>query len=139
MKDIIAHIVLANKKKYSIYYISTRGICEKAKPSKKPNYSACSNWPSRLSNVEPNFLKEDGRWFANPQRLTWGGGCQSCQYGKLHHLPFKSSSNRKLDLFELIHTYLMGPMTRTPSCSGFHYVMVLVDDYSSFTWAYFLK
>lgn len=64
--------------------------------------------------------------------------CQRCQYGKSHHFPFKSSSNRRTTSLELIHTYLMGP-TRTPSCSNFHYVMVLVDDYSRYTWTYFLK
>ena len=32
----------------------------------------------------------------------------------------------------------MGP-TRTPSYTGLHYVMVFVDDFSRFTWVYFLK
>lgn len=64
--------------------------------------------------------------------------CQGCQYGKSHHLPFKGSSNQRSTLFELVHTDLMGHM-KTSSYSGQHYVMVLVDDHSKFTWVKFLK
>ena len=64
--------------------------------------------------------------------------CQGCQYGRSHRLPLKKSLNRRSTLFELVHTDLMGP-TRTPSCSSHLYVMVLVDDYSRFTWVKFLK
>ncbi|XP_071705149.1 uncharacterized protein [Rutidosis leptorrhynchoides] len=41
-------------------------------------------------------------------------------------------------LLDLIHTDLMGP-TKTPSYGGHCYVMVLIDDYSRFTWVKFLK
>lgn len=41
-------------------------------------------------------------------------------------------------MFDLIHTDLMGP-TRTPSYSGYKYTLVLVDDFSRYTWVYFLK
>lgn len=41
-------------------------------------------------------------------------------------------------MFDLIHTDLMGP-TRTPSYSGYRYTLVLVDDFSRYTWVYFLK
>ncbi|XP_071699519.1 uncharacterized protein [Rutidosis leptorrhynchoides] len=64
--------------------------------------------------------------------------CQGCQYGKSHRLPYKKSTNRKQGLLDLIHTDLMGP-TKTPSYSVHCYVMVLIDDYSRFTWVKFLK
>ena len=38
---------------------------------------------------------------------------------------------------ELIHMDLFGP-TIVASLGGTHYVLVLVDDYSRFTWVYFL-
>ncbi|KAK3032771.1 hypothetical protein RJ639_035716 [Escallonia herrerae] len=46
--------------------------------------------------------------------------------------------SRDTTMFELVHLDLMGP-TRTPSCSGYHYVMVIVDDFSRYTRVYFLK
>ncbi|KAF7841358.1 Retrovirus-related Pol polyprotein from transposon TNT 1-94 [Senna tora] len=36
--------------------------------------------------------------------------CQGCQYGKSHRLPFKNSSNQRSEMFELVHTDLMGPI-----------------------------
>lgn len=64
--------------------------------------------------------------------------CQGYRYGKSHHLPFKSSFNRRTTPLELVHTNLMGP-TRISSYRNCHYVMVLVDDYSRYTWTYVLK
>nr|GEW82405.1 retrovirus-related Pol polyprotein from transposon TNT 1-94 [Tanacetum cinerariifolium] len=50
----------------------------------------------------------------------------------------KKSINRKSTMFELVHTDLMGPM-KPSSYSGYCYVMVLVDDFSKYTWVKFLK
>ena len=41
-------------------------------------------------------------------------------------------------MLQLIHSYLMGP-TKTPSYSGFQYAMIMEDDFSHFTWVYFLQ
>lgn len=64
--------------------------------------------------------------------------CQGCQFGKAYKLPFKSSNRERTIPFELIHTDLMGS-TKTPSYSGCKYTMVLGDDYTRYTWLYFLK
>ncbi|XP_048228241.1 uncharacterized protein LOC125369515 [Ricinus communis] len=64
--------------------------------------------------------------------------CPGCQYGKSHRLPFPNSKNRAIAALQLVHSDLMGP-TRIPSYNGFHYVMVLVDDFSRFTWVFFLE
>lgn len=64
--------------------------------------------------------------------------CQHCQFGKSHHLSLKKSSNRRSTIFELVHTDLKGPV-KTPSYSGNRFVMVLVYDFSMYTWVKFLK
>ena len=64
--------------------------------------------------------------------------CLGCQYGKSHRLPFPSSKSRASTILELIHSDLLGP-TRTTSYTGLHYVMVFVDDFSRFSWVYFLE
>lgn len=73
--------------------------------------------------------------------LTSVGGegvCEDCQYGKSHRLPFGKSQSRFKHLLELVHGDLMGP-TRIASFSVFNCMLILVDDYSKYTWVYFLK
>lgn len=64
--------------------------------------------------------------------------CQGCQFGKLHRLSFMKSSESKSFIFGLVHTDLMGLM-KTTSYNVFRHVMVLIDDYSRYTWVKFLK
>nr|GEX11090.1 hypothetical protein [Tanacetum cinerariifolium] len=52
------------------------------------------------------------------------------------HLP-KPVLNSKQQ-FHLLHMYLCGPM-RVASINGKRYVLVIVDDYSRYTWVYFLR
>ncbi|GKD71599.1 integrase, catalytic region, zinc finger, CCHC-type containing protein, partial [Tanacetum coccineum] len=64
--------------------------------------------------------------------------CSACEQGKskkASHLPkLVPSSHSKL---ELLHMDLCGPM-RVASINGKKYILVIVDDYSRFTWVYFL-
>ena len=64
--------------------------------------------------------------------------CASCQKGKQHRSSFKSkneiSTKRPL---ELIHIDLFGPID-VSSLGGKKYVLVIVDDFSRFTWTIFL-
>nr|GEY04379.1 retrovirus-related Pol polyprotein from transposon TNT 1-94 [Tanacetum cinerariifolium] len=65
--------------------------------------------------------------------------CPSCEQGKskrASHLP-KPVSNSKQQL-HLLHMDLCGPM-RVTSINGKRYVLVIVDDYSRYTWVYFLR
>nr|GFA77398.1 putative ribonuclease H-like domain-containing protein [Tanacetum cinerariifolium] len=62
--------------------------------------------------------------------------CPSCEQGKskrASHLP-KSVPNSK----QRLHMDLCGPM-RVASINGKRYVLVIVDDYSRYTWVYFLR
>jgi len=64
--------------------------------------------------------------------------CVSCQKGKQTKTSFKSkkiiSTTRPL---ELLHIDLFGP-SRTKSLGGNYYALVIVDDFSRFTWTFFL-
>jgi hypothetical protein len=63
--------------------------------------------------------------------------CRACIEGKMHELTHPSktiiSSNRVL---ELLHMDLFGPPTHA-SLGGNKYCLVIVDDYSRYTWVYF--
>lgn len=65
--------------------------------------------------------------------------CGGCMKGKQTVTSFPSRSVTKTSrVLELVHTDVMGPM-RTLSKGGAKYVLTLVDDYSGFVVAYFLK
>ncbi|GJZ49210.1 putative ribonuclease H-like domain-containing protein [Tanacetum coccineum] len=65
--------------------------------------------------------------------------CSSCELGKAKRKSFHTkttpSSKRRL---QLLHMDLCGPM-RVASINGKKYVLVIVDDYSRYTWTHFLR
>nr|GEV84640.1 retrovirus-related Pol polyprotein from transposon TNT 1-94 [Tanacetum cinerariifolium] len=65
--------------------------------------------------------------------------CFACEQGKIHQKHHKSktafASNKPL---YLLHMDLCGPM-RVESINGKRYVLVVVDDYSWYTWVFFLQ
>ena len=65
--------------------------------------------------------------------------CSACQIRKQtnsnHHKVNVISTSRCL---ELLHVDLMGP-TRTESLGGKRYIMVIVDDFSRYTWVEFVR
>jgi transposase InsO family protein len=65
--------------------------------------------------------------------------CAACQKGKQVKTSFQKknvvSTTKPL---ELLHIDLFGP-SRTKSIGGNYYGLVIVDDYSRFTWTLFLK
>nr|GEU66710.1 hypothetical protein [Tanacetum cinerariifolium] len=64
--------------------------------------------------------------------------CSSCKLGKAKrksfHTKITPSSKRRL---QILHMDLCGPM-RVASINGKRYVLVIVDDYSRYTWTHFL-
>nr|GEX75994.1 retrovirus-related Pol polyprotein from transposon TNT 1-94 [Tanacetum cinerariifolium] len=64
--------------------------------------------------------------------------CSACEQGKIHQKHHKSktdfASNKPL---YLLHMDLCGPM-HVQSINGKRYVLVVVDDYSRYTWVFFL-
>ncbi|KAK1686253.1 hypothetical protein QYE76_047101 [Lolium multiflorum] len=65
--------------------------------------------------------------------------CRACVEGKMHDSPHPSktiiSSKR---ILELLHVDLFGPTTHA-SLGAKKHSLVIVDDYSRYTWVYFLK
>ncbi|GJW32283.1 retrovirus-related pol polyprotein from transposon TNT 1-94, partial [Tanacetum coccineum] len=65
--------------------------------------------------------------------------CSSCELGKEKRKSFKTKttpcSKRRL---QILHMDLCGPM-RVESFNGKKYVLVIVDDYSRYTWTHFLS
>jgi hypothetical protein len=65
--------------------------------------------------------------------------CSACQAGKqvgVHH-PHKNIMTTDIPL-ELLHMDLFGPIAYI-SIGGSKYCLIIVDDYSRFTWVFFLQ
>jgi len=66
---------------------------------------------------------------------TGKGICGSCQIGKQTRVAHKKTSGIQTSRnLELLHMDLMGP-TRTASLGGKKYILVIVDDFTRYTWA----
>ena len=139
MKHVDADIQFCGKIKEYLYVLSASD-----EYIKKVGHNASSTlWHARLGHVDFQLLQK-----ISTKQLLDGVPvfkdiqhdevCPICQYGKSHHLPFTSSKSRASTVLELIHFDLLGP-TRTTSYTGLHYVMVFVDDFSRFSWVYFLE
>jgi hypothetical protein len=66
-------------------------------------------------------------------------GCEGCALGKMHRDEFPSNPDRrKIDLLELVHTDVCGPM-QTRSFGGAYYFFLFIDNFKRYTWVYFLR
>src|SRR5919202_5544491 len=65
--------------------------------------------------------------------------CHACEKGKQHKATFKSKLFATIESpLDLLHMDLFGPVS-TPSIAGNKYTHVIVDEYSRYTWVFFLK
>ncbi|GJT03314.1 retrovirus-related pol polyprotein from transposon TNT 1-94 [Tanacetum coccineum] len=65
--------------------------------------------------------------------------CSACQLGKSKKYTHKpKSENTIMEVLHTLHMDLCGPM-RVQSINGKKYILVIVDDYSRFTWVKFLR
>nr|GFA63187.1 hypothetical protein [Tanacetum cinerariifolium] len=100
-------------------------------------------WHRRLSHLNfdtINLLSKNDIVVGLPKlKFVKDHLCSSCELGKAKRNSFHSkltpSSKRWL---HLLHMDLCGPM-RVASINGKRYVLVIVDDYSRYTWTHFLR
>lgn len=64
--------------------------------------------------------------------------CEECALSKAHMLPFVKSNNHAVHPFDIIHSDVWGP-SRVGSLSGKYYYVVFIDDWSRYSWIYFLR
>ncbi|KAK1369383.1 hypothetical protein POM88_035475 [Heracleum sosnowskyi] len=99
-------------------------------------------WHKRLSHLNfksMNDLVRRDLVSGLPQlEFSKDGLCDSCQKGKQKKISFRSKLDSSIDQpLQLLHMDLFGPVN-VMSISKKRYYLVIVDDFSKFTWTYFL-
>lgn len=100
------------------------------------------SWHERMGHINFRTLKEmadSGRLPGLQIKSIDGLFCETCQYGKLHRLPFQRNLKSRTEKpGEFVHMDLCGKMTH-PSIDGANYFLLFKDDSTSYRTAYFIK
>ena len=98
-------------------------------------------WHERFGHLNFKYMQQlckQGMVKGLPNIHFSKGVCQGCVIGKHPQEKFeKGKAWRASSPLELIHSDLMGPFPN-PSISKARYVLTFIDDFSRYTWVYFL-
>nr|GFB45861.1 retrovirus-related Pol polyprotein from transposon TNT 1-94 [Tanacetum cinerariifolium] len=145
IRDLKGNDLLIGSRGTDLYFItlqyttSPNPICLMAKATSSQAWL----WHRRLSHLNfdtINLLSKNDIVIGLPKsKFVKDHLFSSCELGKAKRKSFQSkttpSSKRQL---QLLHMDLCGPM-RVASINRKRYVLVIVDDYSRYTWTYFLR
>ncbi|KAI3758641.1 hypothetical protein L6452_06209 [Arctium lappa] len=100
-------------------------------------------WHRRLSHLNFRYINKlvSGKLVKGLPELKYEREhlCATCEKGKMKRAPHKPKPEPSTSSpLELLHLDLCGPM-RTQSLGGKKYVLVIVDDYTRYTWVKFLR
>ncbi|GJX26272.1 retrovirus-related pol polyprotein from transposon TNT 1-94 [Tanacetum coccineum] len=117
---------------------SNSSTCLLAKASSSQSWL----WHQRLSHLNfatiNNLVKNNLVRGLPKMKFEKDHLCSACEQGKIHQKHHKSKMAFALNTpLYLLHMDLYGPM-RVESINGKRYVLVVVDDYSRYTWVFFL-
>nr|GFC74759.1 ribonuclease H-like domain-containing protein [Tanacetum cinerariifolium] len=132
-------------KKHSCYIRDTDDmmksspICLLSKASKYKSWL----WHRRLNHLNFGTINDLSRkdLVRGLPRLKFENDhlCSACQLGKSKkHTHKPKAENSNLEVLNTLHMDLCGPM-QVQTINGKKYILVIVDDYSRFTWVKFLR
>ncbi|GKC31061.1 retrovirus-related pol polyprotein from transposon TNT 1-94 [Tanacetum coccineum] len=118
---------------------SSTPICLMAKASPTQSWL----WHRRLSHLNFDYInllsKKDVVIGLLKLKYVKDQLCSSCEVSKAKRSSFKTKVVPSLKgRLNLLHMDLCGPM-RVASINGKKYILVIIDDYSSYTWTLFLR
>ncbi|KAJ9557079.1 hypothetical protein OSB04_011693 [Centaurea solstitialis] len=136
-------VILRGQRFCDVYTInmdtSTENVCFMSKASSDINWL----WHKRLSHL--NFKTINQLSISNlvdglPEKsFVEESLCSACEKGKQTRASFKSKQVSTISSpLHLLHMDLFGPVN-TQSIGGKRYTLVIVDEYSRYTWVFFLK
>jgi len=98
--------------------------------------SSTDLWHRRLGHLSSSILHFMAKTLLNFP-FKFQDACDICALSKQCRLPFSTSSISSIQPFELIHYNIWGPY-KIPSLSSAKYFLTIMDDYSRFTWVFFM-
>ncbi|GJR95426.1 retrovirus-related pol polyprotein from transposon TNT 1-94 [Tanacetum coccineum] len=145
VRDINGTDILKGSRGTNLYTISidemmkSSPICLLSKASKSKSWL----WHRRLNHLNFGTINDLARkdLVRGLPRLKFEKDhlCSACQLGKSKKFSHKpKSENTNMEVLHTLHMDLCGPM-RVQSINGKKYILVIVDDYSRFTWVKFLR
>ncbi|GJV58560.1 retrovirus-related pol polyprotein from transposon TNT 1-94 [Tanacetum coccineum] len=145
VSDINGADLLKGSRSTNLYTISiddmmkSSPICLLSKASKSKSWL----WHRRLNHLNFGTINDLARkdLVRGLPRLKFEKDhlCSACQLGKSKKFSHKpKSKNTNMEVLHTLHMDLCGPM-RVQSIKGKKYILVIVDDYSRFTWVKFLR
>ncbi|GJT80227.1 retrovirus-related pol polyprotein from transposon TNT 1-94 [Tanacetum coccineum] len=137
-------IVLIAPRRNDVYVLdmsslTPNGACFFAKASESVNWL----WHKRLSHLNfknINKLAKQNKVLGLPSLVySKDKPCTTCEKGKHHRASFKTKQNFSIrKCLHLLHMDLFGPVSPM-SINHEKYTLVIVDEYSRYTWVYFLR
>ncbi|GJV58668.1 retrovirus-related pol polyprotein from transposon TNT 1-94 [Tanacetum coccineum] len=121
------------------YMMKSSPICLLSKASKNKSWL----WHRRLNHLNFGTINDLARkdLVRCLPRLKFKKDhlCSACQLGKSKkHTHKPKTENTNLEVLNTLHMDLCGPM-RVQTINGKKYILVIVDEYSRFTWVKFLR
>lgn len=95
-------------------------------------------WHSRLGHPCASTISTVLNTLKIPVKSYAIAFCDACKLGKLHQMSFHSVVHLATAPFQIIHADVWGPSS-TLSMDGYRYYLVIVDDYTRYTWIFPLK
>jgi len=110
-----------------------------AKRPRPNDLSPTYMWHCRLGHISEKRMKKlhsDG--LLTSFNFESYETCEACLLGKMIKAPFTGFPERALDLLELVHTDVCGPMSTTAR-GGFQYFITFTNDFSRYDYVYLMR
>ena len=139
-------IVIARGVRYGTLYkllaeIVTVGSGFVSEEAKEDGHDKSMLWHQRLGHIGEKGLSTlaTSQMVEGVPDCSMGFGfCEHCLHGKQNQVSFQHIGMRATEVLDLIHSDVFGP-TSTPSIGGSRYYVSFIDDFSIYSWIYFIK
>lgn len=135
-------IIKARRSENGLYYLKSTDSREKSESSLFTSSDDIKTWHRKMGHLNETDMKLalrrkllHGFQFNPAEKL---GNCEICIQGKFSRLPFRVTSDKRIDLLHTIHSDVCGPC-RVKSPGGARYFVTFIDEYSRYSRVFFLK
>ncbi|KAI0510738.1 hypothetical protein KFK09_011347 [Dendrobium nobile] len=134
-KDLQTHkTLLQGPCKEGLYQVSLKNQ-DSANQALSAVYTTSPNWHERLGHPHRSILTTISHNNPSLHIKFHSSNCSSCNSYKSHKLVFPTSVHKTCTPLALLHSDVWGP-SLAPSHQGLRYYLLIIDDYSRFSWIF---